>query len=49
MNDEKKVVIIVEPNGAGETTFAREFLPVEAGLPIFVNADLIAASHILGA
>ncbi|HVR40352.1 MAG TPA: AAA family ATPase, partial [Thermoanaerobaculia bacterium] len=31
------------PTGAGKTTFAREFLPAEAGLPIFVNADLIAA------
>jgi predicted ABC-type ATPase len=31
------------PNGAGKATFAREFLPREAGLPIFVNADLIAA------
>lgn len=26
-----------------KTTFAREFLPREAGLPTFVNADLIAA------
>lgn len=41
---QKKVVIIAGPNGAGKTTFAREFLPVEAELPIFVNADLIAAS-----
>ena len=41
---EKKVVVIAGPNGAGKTTFAREFLPVEAELPIFVNADLIAAS-----
>lgn len=40
---EKKVVIIAGPNGAGKTTFAREFLPSEAALPIFVNADLIAA------
>jgi predicted ABC-type ATPase len=29
--------------GAGKTTFAREFLPAEAGLPVFINADLIAA------
>lgn len=43
MSDEKKVVIIAGPNGAGKTTFALEFLPAEAGLPIFVNADLIAA------
>jgi predicted ABC-type ATPase len=31
------------PNGAGKTTFARSFLPAEAQLPRFVNADLIAA------
>lgn len=43
MNAEKKVVIIAGPNGAGKTTFAREFLPAEAELPIFINADLIAA------
>jgi predicted ABC-type ATPase len=40
---EKKIVIIGGPNGAGKTTFACEFLPHEAGLPVFVNADLIAA------
>jgi predicted ABC-type ATPase len=39
----KKVVIIAGPNGAGKTTFAREFLPAEADLPVFINADLIAA------
>jgi predicted ABC-type ATPase len=44
VSGEKKVVIIAGPNGAGKTTFAREFLPLEAALPIFVNADLIAAS-----
>lgn len=43
MNTEKKIVIIAGPNGAGKTTFAQEFLPNEAGCPIFVNADLIAA------
>lgn len=43
MAGEKKVVIIAGPNGAGKTTFANEFLPFEAGCPIFVNADLIAA------
>ena len=43
MNDQKKIVIIAGPNGAGKTTFAREFLPAEAELPVFVNADLIAA------
>ena len=35
--------IIAGPNGAGKTAFAREFLPREAGCPMFVNADLIAA------
>jgi len=35
--------IIAGPNGSGKTTFAREFLPREAGCPVFVNADLIAA------
>lgn len=39
----KRAVIIAGPNGAGKTTFAREFLPHEAALPVFVNADLIAA------
>jgi predicted ABC-type ATPase len=39
---EKKIVMIAGPNGAGKTTFAQEFLPNEAGCPIFVNADLIA-------
>lgn len=43
MAGEKKVVIIAGPNGAGKTTFANEFLPFEAGCPVFVNADLIAA------
>jgi predicted ABC-type ATPase len=43
MNSEKKIVIIAGPNGAGKTTFALEFLPNEAGCPVFVNADLIAA------
>jgi predicted ABC-type ATPase len=38
-----KVVIIAGPNGAGKTTFARAFLPQEAQLPRFINADLIAA------
>ena len=39
----KKIIIIAGPNGAGKTTFARSFLPAEAHLPRFVNADLIAA------
>ena len=38
-----KIIIIAGLNGAGKTTFAQEFLPQEAGCPVFVNADLIAA------
>jgi predicted ABC-type ATPase/DNA-binding XRE family transcriptional regulator len=38
----KKVIIIAGPNGAGKTTLAGEFLPAEASLEIFINADLIA-------
>lgn len=38
-----RIIIIAGPNGAGKTTFAREFLPREAQLPVFINADLIAA------
>lgn len=38
-----RAIIIAGPNGAGKTTFAREFLPAEAQLPVFINADLIAA------
>jgi len=38
-----KIIIIAGPNGAGKTTFAGAFLPFEAELPAFVNADLIAA------
>jgi predicted ABC-type ATPase len=40
---DKRIVIIAGPNGAGKTTFALEFLPNEAGCPVFINADLIAA------
>ncbi len=43
MEYKKKIVIIAGPNGSGKTTFAVEFLPNEAGCPIFINADLIAA------
>ena len=39
----KKIIIIAGPNGAGKTTFACSFLPAEANLPRFINADLIAA------
>ena len=35
--------IIAGPNGAGETTFALKYLPLEAPGSAFVNADLIAA------
>lgn len=38
----KRIFIIAGPNGAGKTTFATEYLPKEAGCPVFVNADLIA-------
>lgn len=43
MDANPRVIIIAGPNGAGKTTFAREFLPKEAQLPVFINADLIAA------
>lgn len=41
--DEKRVIIIAGPNGAGKTAFARTFLPSEAKLLHFINADMIAA------
>jgi predicted ABC-type ATPase len=34
--------VIAGPNGSGKTTFAREFLPKDARIVHFVNADLIA-------
>ena len=39
---DKKCYIIAGPNGSGKTTFANEFLPVEAKCLNFINADLIA-------
>src|SRR5262249_56081971 len=37
-----RCIIIAGPNGAGKTTFAQEFLPRDAKVIHFVNADLIA-------
>jgi predicted ABC-type ATPase len=39
---EEVCYIIAGPNGSGKTTFAKEFLPVEAECLNFINADLIA-------
>lgn len=39
----KRILIIAGPNGAGKTTFARSFLPDDAQIRRFINADLIAA------
>jgi predicted ABC-type ATPase len=38
----KQIIILAGPNGAGKTTFAAEFLPNEAAVVNFINADLIA-------
>jgi predicted ABC-type ATPase len=38
-----RCIIIAGPNDAGKTTFAYEFLPHDAGIIHFVNADLIAS------
>jgi predicted ABC-type ATPase len=38
-----RCIIIAGSNGAGKTTFAREFLTKEAGVVHFVNPDLIAS------
>lgn len=38
-----RCIVIAGPNGAGKTTFAQEFLPRDARVVHFVNADLIAA------
>jgi predicted ABC-type ATPase len=40
---DKRILILAGPNGAGRTTFAREFLVREVSCPAFLNADLIAA------
>jgi predicted ABC-type ATPase len=37
-----RCIVIAGPNGSGKTTFAREYLPGDAGVIHFVNADLIA-------
>ena len=38
-----RVFVIAGANGAGKTTFAREFLPNYAACENFINADLIAS------
>ena len=40
---ERELYIIGGSNGAGKTTFAREFLPRYVHCPRFINPDLIAA------
>ena len=42
MATKPELYVIAGSNGAGKTTFAREFLPYFAKCPEFVNADLIA-------
>lgn len=38
-----RCLIIAGPNGAGKTTFALEYLPNEARIMRFINADMIAS------
>jgi predicted ABC-type ATPase len=38
-----RCIVIAGPNGAGKTTFARRYLPEDARVIHFVNADLIAS------
>jgi predicted ABC-type ATPase len=38
-----RCILIAGPNGAGKTTFARRYLPENARVVHFVNADLIAS------
>ena len=38
-----RCILIAGPNGAGKTTFARRYLPEDAKVVHFVNADLIAS------
>lgn len=43
LKGQPRCIVIAGPNGAGKTTFARRFLPDEACVVNFVNADVIAA------
>ena len=38
-----RCIVVAGPNGAGKTTFARRYLPEDARVIHFVNADLIAS------
>ena len=38
-----RCIVIAGPNGSGKTTFATQFVPKDAGIVHFVNADLIAS------